>query len=61
LATIVVGLANLPVDDIAKTNLDRNDFIGRRVDVMLKPDRDGFARMASIAPLGLAVVAGAST
>jgi hypothetical protein len=56
-ANLVAGLAKLPVEQIAQTNLDLNDFIGRRVDVMLKPDRDGFARIASIAPLGSTVAA----
>jgi hypothetical protein len=60
-ANLVAGLANVPVDDLPKTNIDRDDFIGRRVDVLLKPDRDGFVCMASIAPLGSAVVADAST
>jgi hypothetical protein len=60
LANLVAGLANF-VDDLAKTNIDRNDFIGRRVDVLLKPDHDGFVCMASIAPLSSAVVADAST
>ncbi len=50
-ALLITQLAKMPVDDIANTNLDLNNVVGQRLDVMLKPDRDGFARIATMTPL----------
>lgn len=56
-AQLVAGLAELPVDDIAITDLDLNAMVDRRVNITLKPDRDGFARIALIAPFGSTLTA----
>jgi hypothetical protein len=61
LTLLVAGLANLTVEEVKTKNLDLNDFIGRRVDATLQADRDGFARIASITPLGSAAAARAGT
>jgi len=56
-AQLVAGLAQLPADDIATTDLDLNAIVDRRVNVTLKPDHNGFARIALIAPFGSTISA----
>jgi hypothetical protein len=53
LTQLVAGLVGVSVEHVADMNLELSDFVGRRVDALLCADREGFARIESLAAIAL--------
>jgi len=51
LAQLTAGLVGCPARQIATRNVDLTTFVGRRVGVFLRPDRDNYARVTALVPL----------